>query len=89
MNKVLFKQHEYCFSQADGTPPTQKLVVDFGRYTELPMGVALCTGELDIDNLGIDRYTNEFLRELQRKTTDPQEINITLSDQDVKVNYKN
>eukprot|EP00957_Ditylum_brightwellii_P075006 5700452-Ditylum_brightwellii.AAC.1 len=89
MDKALFHQHVNHFSQAEETPPTVAPITDFGKYAEEAMGVAFREGKLDLEKLNVDKYTKEFLKELQQKTTDPPCINTQLSANDVKRNYKN
>eukprot|EP00957_Ditylum_brightwellii_P070484 5354994-Ditylum_brightwellii.AAC.1 len=80
MDKDLFKQHLRHFSQATGTLLTvNPLRSSFGEYAKLPLGQQFRDGTLDVDDLEVDSYTKEFLCELQRKPTDPPEINTILT----------
>eukprot|EP00957_Ditylum_brightwellii_P197587 15053435-Ditylum_brightwellii.AAC.1 len=84
MDRALFKQHLCHFSQATGTPFTvNPLQSSFGEYAELPLGQQFRDGTPDVDNLEVDNYTKEFLCELQRKSTDPPEINPILTHLDI------
>eukprot|EP00957_Ditylum_brightwellii_P011551 873344-Ditylum_brightwellii.AAC.1 len=90
MEAALFRQHVRHFSQAMGTlfttGPVQEL---FGDLAEKDSRVAFRQGQLDIDTLVMDKYTKEFLKELQRKDDDPPEIDCTITTSDIKSNYKN
>eukprot|EP00957_Ditylum_brightwellii_P117741 8982409-Ditylum_brightwellii.AAC.1 len=84
MDGALFKQHLRHFSQATGTPFTvNPLWSSFGEYAELPLSQQFRDGTLDVDGLEVDNYTKEFLHELQRKSTDPPEINPILTHLDI------
>eukprot|EP00957_Ditylum_brightwellii_P068859 5227216-Ditylum_brightwellii.AAC.1 len=90
MDRALFKQHLRHFSQATGTPFTvDPLRSSFGEYAELPLGQQFRDGTLDVNDLEVDYYTKEFLRELQKKPTDPPEINPILTHLDIRCNFKN
>eukprot|EP00957_Ditylum_brightwellii_P147226 11210451-Ditylum_brightwellii.AAC.1 len=42
-----------------------------------------------IPKLQIDNYTAEFLKELERTLKDPPKVNVILTTNDIKANYKN
>eukprot|EP00957_Ditylum_brightwellii_P181354 13814641-Ditylum_brightwellii.AAC.1 len=46
------------------------------------------TPEKEPPDLDLDTYTEEFATELQRKETDPPEIDTTITTMNVKNNYK-
>eukprot|EP00957_Ditylum_brightwellii_P087347 6648584-Ditylum_brightwellii.AAC.1 len=56
---------------------------------ETPFGEAFRAGNANIDTLEIDKYMKDFLKELQQKPTDPPPIDITMTAEKVKTNYKN
>eukprot|EP00957_Ditylum_brightwellii_P099451 7575798-Ditylum_brightwellii.AAC.1 len=80
IDSALFKQHLRHFSQATGTPFTvDPLLGSFGEYAERPLRQQFIDGTLNVDDLDVDYYTKEFLRELQRKPTNPPAINTTIN----------
>eukprot|EP00957_Ditylum_brightwellii_P210872 15365507-Ditylum_brightwellii.AAC.1 len=90
MDAALFKQHLQHFSQATGTPFTiNPLLSTFREYTETQEGKKFRDGSLSIDQLPVEKYTREFLKELQKKPSDPTPINTNLCPADIKRNYKN
>eukprot|EP00957_Ditylum_brightwellii_P136349 10398591-Ditylum_brightwellii.AAC.1 len=90
MDAALFKQHLRHFSQATSTHFTlDPLLGCFREYAERPLGQQLRDGTLSVDDLDVDYHTKEFLRDLQRKPTNPPTINTTIKSQDIQRNYKN
>eukprot|EP00957_Ditylum_brightwellii_P012603 952234-Ditylum_brightwellii.AAC.1 len=84
MEKALFEQHVSHFGQADGTSPTKPPILNFGKYAEQPLEISFQTGTLNMDELYLDLYTKEFLKELQRTPTNPPEISTTITAKDIK-----
>eukprot|EP00957_Ditylum_brightwellii_P189777 14447927-Ditylum_brightwellii.AAC.1 len=60
-----------------------------GKYAEAQGGEQYRNGTLDIENLEVDNYTEDFLKEMQCTSDDPPEIDATLKRNDIKQNYKN
>lgn len=89
MEKALFKHHIQYFIQANATPFTQNPLEYFGLYAETEMRETFSNGTLTINALNVDRYTKQFLKELQRKEDDPPEISTEFTPKDIKANYKN
>eukprot|EP00957_Ditylum_brightwellii_P106154 8097987-Ditylum_brightwellii.AAC.2 len=88
MDTALFKQHLRHFSQASGTPfTTDPILSVFGEYAENDAGEAYRNGTLNLDTLGVNDITKEFLKELQRKENNPPEINTTVSHKGICTNY--
>eukprot|EP00957_Ditylum_brightwellii_P007339 557272-Ditylum_brightwellii.AAC.1 len=90
MDSALFQQHVRHFSQATGTPFTVNPLVNvLGKYAEVQGREQYRNGTLDIENLDVDNYTKEFLKEMQHTSDDSLEIDATLKGDDIKRNYKN
>eukprot|EP00957_Ditylum_brightwellii_P068131 5172052-Ditylum_brightwellii.AAC.1 len=43
----------------------------FGQYADTPFAKEFLAGRADIDALNVNKYTTAFLKELQRKPSDP------------------
>eukprot|EP00957_Ditylum_brightwellii_P194636 14826259-Ditylum_brightwellii.AAC.1 len=66
----------------------EPLISTFGEYAEKPAGEKVRNGTLEIDQLEVNNITKEFLRKLQCNKNGPQEIDTTISHQDIRCNYK-
>eukprot|EP00957_Ditylum_brightwellii_P141010 10742624-Ditylum_brightwellii.AAC.1 len=89
MDAALFKEHLHHFSQATGTPFTiNPLLSTLGEYDEPPDGEKFREGTLNIETLPVEKYTKEFLKEIQQKPHDPPTIDTTIHPADIKRNYK-
>eukprot|EP00957_Ditylum_brightwellii_P060730 4610333-Ditylum_brightwellii.AAC.1 len=89
MESVLFQQHVCHFSQAKGTPFTTSPILDiFGKLAEKHKGELYCKGQLNIDELDIHQYTKEFLQDLQQQPDDPPFIDMTVTPQEFRNQYK-
>eukprot|EP00957_Ditylum_brightwellii_P171376 13046991-Ditylum_brightwellii.AAC.1 len=75
MEKVLFTQHTQHFKQEETTPMAQPyLAQKFGTYAETEFEVQYQEGKGNIEALETDKYTREFLTELQCQPSDPPTI---------------
>ena len=59
-----------------------------GQYAETEMGSNYRNGEENIGVFNTDKYTNNFMHELQRNDKDPPMINTSISTTNMKKNYK-
>eukprot|EP00957_Ditylum_brightwellii_P011883 895463-Ditylum_brightwellii.AAC.1 len=80
MDKALFKQHMHHFNQASKTLFTvDPIRSKFGDIVEQEKSIAYRNRNLNCEDLGLDQYTTEFLKELQRNKNDPPEINTKIN----------
>eukprot|EP00957_Ditylum_brightwellii_P190449 14497403-Ditylum_brightwellii.AAC.1 len=89
MENALLNQHVAHFRQAETIPmASQYLTNIFGKLAKTEYGQQFCQGTTGIDKLHTDIYTKEFLKKLQRKPSDPPEINTMKTATHLQNNYK-
>ena len=86
MEQALLAHHKTHFSQAHGTPFTEKAIVQrVGDATETPLTRRFREGLAEAGELGIEgEYGRQFLQRLQPTNRDPSTISCVITNKEVR-----